>query len=56
VNHRELGESPDGSIERAMHSCPLGREDVCPDGAAQISLTIREELEIPGIDDISEPL
>jgi len=56
VNHRELGESPDGSIECAMHSSPLGREDVRLDGAAQIGLTLREELEIPGIDDISEPL
>jgi len=56
VNHRDLGESPDGYIERAMHSSPLGSEDVRPDGAAQIGLTLRQELEILGIDDISEPL
>jgi len=56
VIHRELGESPNGSIEHAMHSSPLGCEDVRPDRAEQIHQTLREELAIPVIYDISEPL
>jgi hypothetical protein len=56
VNHRELEESPIGSIESASHLSPLGREDVRPDGVEQTHQILREELEIPVIDDISEPL
>jgi hypothetical protein len=28
VSHRELEESPNGSIERITHSSPLGRVDI----------------------------
>jgi hypothetical protein len=56
VNLRELEESPIDSIERASHSSPLGREDVRPDGVEQMHQTLREELEIPVMDDNFEPL
>ena len=56
VSPRELVESPNGSIECATHSSPLGHEDIRPGGVEQTNQTSREELEIPTIDDISEPL
>ncbi|AES63849.1 hypothetical protein MTR_2g013990 [Medicago truncatula] len=56
VNSRELVESPNGSIERVTHSSPLGREDVRLDGVEQTTQTSLEELEIPTVDDVSDPL
>ena len=56
MNQRELEESPKGSIERDAHSSPPGREDVRPVRAEQLNQTLREELVIPSITDISEPL
>jgi len=56
VSPRELVESPKGSIERVTYSSPLGREDMRHVGVEQTTQTSREELEIPTVDDISEPL
>lgn len=53
---RELVESPNGFIEHVTHSSPLGREDIRPDGVEQTTQTLREELAIPTVDEVSEPL
>jgi hypothetical protein len=56
VSQRELEESPIGFPGRDPHSAPLGREDIQPRGESLRIQTLTEELEIPAVDDVSEPL
>jgi hypothetical protein len=56
VSQRELERSPSGFLERDSHSSPLGREDIRPRGEVPMNQTLTEELEVPVVDDESEPL
>ena len=56
MSPRELVESLKGSNVHGTHSSPIGCEDIRPNGVEQTNQTLREVLENPTIDEVSEPL